>query len=47
MVTCDCDGETDVTETVYRDPQTGRDHVQHICCECGERVEDPANGRMV
>jgi len=47
MVTCSCDGDTDVSQTVYRDPRTGQDHVQYICNECGERVENPDNGRMV
>lgn len=44
---CDCDSETDVSKTVYRDPRTGRDHVQYICEECGGIVKNPANGRMV
>jgi len=47
MTGCTCDGETDVSRTHYRDPRTGRDHVQYICNECGERVKNPDNGRMV
>lgn len=45
-MSCDCDG-TDVTQTVYRDPRTGRDHVQYICESCGDIVDNPDNGRMV
>jgi len=44
---CNCDAETDVTRTVSRDPRTGRDHVQYICTECGDIVDNPDNGRMV
>lgn len=45
-MTCTCD-DTDISESVYRDPRTERDHVQYICTECGERVKNPDNGRMV
>jgi hypothetical protein len=45
-MTCDCE-DTEVSPTVYRDPRTGRDHKQWICNECGGRVENPDNGRMV
>ncbi|MFW5905618.1 MAG: hypothetical protein ACOCUO_02100 [archaeon] len=45
-MTCTCD-DTDVSQTVYRDPRTGRDHVQYICEECGDVVDNPDNGRMV
>ena len=43
---CSC-GDTDVTQTVYRDPRTNRDHVQYICEECGDIVDNPDNGRMI
>jgi len=43
---CSCES-TDVTQTVYRDPRTGRDHTQYICEECGDIVDNPDNGRMV
>jgi predicted SprT family Zn-dependent metalloprotease len=45
-MTCTCD-DTPVDRTHYRDPRTGRDHVQYICRECGDRVKNPDNGRMV
>lgn len=47
MATCTCDSDTDVSRSVYRDPRTGRDHVQYICEQCGERVKNPDTGRMV
>jgi len=45
-MTCSHD-DTEVSQSVYRDPRTGRDHVQYICNECGGRVRNPDNGRMV
>lgn len=44
-MSCDCGGE--VEQTISRDPHTNRDHMQYICIECGELVENPDNGRMV
>ena len=44
---CTCEGETEVTETVSPDPNTGRSHVQYICTECGEPVDHPDQHKMV
>lgn len=45
-MTCTC-GDSDVEQTVYRDPRTGRDHVQYVCTNCGDVAKNPDNGRMV
>jgi hypothetical protein len=46
-MSCECDGETEVTETVSREPHTGREHRQYICTERGEPVDHPDQHKMI